>query len=472
MRILPKFIQFLVLAILFSSCSNDDDSPGQNQDFVVAFEHPSTQLNAEESSQEIKLVFSFAAPENGSIKLALDENQISYDNDYATQPEAANHELILDINQGEEETAFSIEQLSDFYEKGSSLEVSIAEVNFSNGIAAGNTSTTINFTESIASGGGINADVGGPNQPNQVFVDLSQQNQEASPRDAWDLGFYSGTENRVIMNYSTQMAVAELAGNDLSNFTEADVQALQNEVQVGTFNPANMEYVDDPSGDLSNTSIREINLDDAENKVYLVNLGYRVPTNEPQTGSIDIAGEHKGWKKIRILKSDEAYILRYADLNDTDYQEVNIAKNSAYNFSFFSFEIQSEVMVEPQKSAWDLNFTVFTNEIPGNGSYTYADFILTNRHGGTRAYQVLTEEYAYNNFNQVDVDYNKFDNDQRNIGSEWRSGGGPDQGPSLKEDRFYVIEDTEGNLYKLRFTQLVDETGARGFPGFEYHLLD
>lgn len=34
--------------------------------------------------------------------------------------------------------------------------------------------------------------------------------------------------------------------------------------------------------------------------------------------------------------------------------------------------------VEPTKTEWDLNFTVFTNEISGYGSYGYSDYVVNN----------------------------------------------------------------------------------------------
>ncbi|WP_304038343.1 HmuY family protein, partial [Mesonia mobilis] len=37
---------------------------------------------------------------------------------------------------------------------------------------------------------------------------------------------------------------------------------------------------------------------------------------------------------------------------------------------------------------------------------------------------------------------------------------------------FYVIEDPEGNLYKLRFTAMMNQNGVRGYPSFEYSLLN
>jgi hypothetical protein len=59
--------------------------------------------------------------------------------------------------------------------------------------------------------------VGGSTQPNQVFVDLSTENTQQINRGSWDLGFYSGTEFRVVINGSVQMAVKNSLQRTLPN---------------------------------------------------------------------------------------------------------------------------------------------------------------------------------------------------------------------------------------------------------------
>src|SRR5690606_29426183 len=162
-------------------------------------------------------------------------------------------------------------------------------------------------------------------------------------------------------------------------------------------------------------AIDEISLDDAENKVYLVNLGYEVGTETPVPGSVAIAGDARGWKKIRVLRSGDSYVLQYANLNDTSHQEVTINKTPGYNATFFSFNTNTVVNVEPEADRWDLNFTVFTNIIEGSGSYAFSDGVLHNRKGGFTAYSVNTAQYAYDSFSASNVVENNFKEDHRAI---------------------------------------------------------
>src|SRR5690606_26059746 len=131
----------------------------------------------------------------------------------------------------------------------------------------------------------------------------------------------------------------------------------------------------------------------------------------------------RGWKKIRVLRDGNNYVLQYADLDATTFEEVTISKNSDYNFTFFSFNTETEVSIEPEKSNWDLNFTYFSNIIPGNGAYGYADFVVNNTKANAQVYMVDSEvetSLSYDNFTLADVVDVNFTNDQRGIGSSWR----------------------------------------------------
>ena len=230
----------------------------------------------------------------------------------------------------------------------------------------------------VIDGAAIAPEVGGPNEPNQVYIDLSTNTTSSVKRDSWELGFYAGSDFRVTLNGSIYMAAGQLSETDIDavTSTSAEVKELQPKVAVGTFDAANTAYVDAPDGTITTKAIAEISSTDANNKVYLLNLGDEIGTEAPTTGSVDISDDSKGWKKIRILKSGNDYVLQYADLDATTHKEVTISKSTTHNFTFFSFNTESEVTVTPEKTNWDLNFTVFTNEIPGYGSYGYSDLLI------------------------------------------------------------------------------------------------
>lgn len=321
--------------------------------------------------------------------------------------------------------------------------------------------------------------IGGPNEPNQVYIDLSTSESTLVNRASWDFGFSTGADFRVIINGSLKMAVKKLETTDITLPQESNAAVA---VGAGT-TLSNNGYVDNPTGVLTGdgagigTAIAEIAANDADNKVYLVNLGFAVSTATPNVGSVSVDGEARGWKKVRILRSGDGYKIQYADLNSATFTEKTIAKDAEFNFSFFSMTTGNTVAVEPKIAKWDINFTTFTNYVNFGSevTYGYTDFIVTNRNGGTQAYEVLVSDgTSYADFTKEHVSESNFlisTTDHRVLGSNWRSGGGPGSLPSIKTDRFYVLKDVAGNLYKIKFLTLTNEEGVRGYPTFEYSLL-
>lgn len=322
----------------------------------------------------------------------------------------------------------------------------------------------------------LEAGVGGANQPNQVYVDLSTAQSTAINRASWDFGFYSGSDFRVIINGSVKMAVKKLETSDITLTQETD-----NGVNVSYNTLVSSGYVDNPTGVLQGagagvgTAIAEVSATDSENKVYLVNLGLLVGTEKPTIGKVSVDGASRGWKKVRFLRNGTGYKIQYADLASSTFTEKTIAKDAGFNFSFFSLSAAKAVSVEPESNKWDLNFSTFTNYL-GTILYGYSDFIVSNRLGGTKIYQVLvTTEVTYDAFVKANVVETNFDAsalDQRIIGANWRNGGSETTLPSIKTDRFYVVKDAAGNYYKLKFLTMTNAAGERGHVTFEYKILN
>lgn len=470
MKILKKYstiILFIAIATLVSSCSEDDSSALTSDPFVVAFQNLSANLGEIEASQEINLVYSETTTQPGSVTLSLAPTNAVYGEDFTTNPPAEGNTLTLPLAQNENGTSFSFIKLTEVFDETVEINFSITSIDYPNAQVQGNTSFLLNSSASL--GRGFIPTVGGPNQPNQVYIDLSTEEQTAIKRDAWDLGFYGGLDFRVGINGSIYMAAAALETSDIDAVTEASVAELQSQVAVGTFDPANEIYIDNPNGDIKKTAIASISETDSENQVYLINLGYSVGTESPAPGAVAVAGEARGWKKIRVLRQADGYLLQYANLNDTTHQEVFIPKNAAYNFTFFSFDTNTTVAVEPAFENWDINFTVFTNVLDGAGSYGFSDGVLHNRKGGVTVYSVDTANIAYDDFQMSDVISSNFNEDQRTIGSSWRDVINDDK--TLIDNIFYIIKGTNGTIYKLKFTALLSDSGERGFPEFKYNLL-
>lgn len=467
------FFTLISLSILLIGCSKDDKT-GSDTEFVAAFENQSISFSTEETQKEIHVIFSQAAPQNGTINISFQIDNMVYGEDFKTTPSANSGILEIPVKAGANQTSFLFHKLTPNPIDGEpekSVEFSIVEVNLPSGITQGNTNLLVTYAESASLGGSFAPNVGGPNEPNQVYVDLSAQTETVVLRDTWDLAFYSGAEFRVKLNSSLYMMAAELQTTDIDAVTVNDVVNLQPKM---AFLAAGSDiYVDQPSGNINETVIEEISATLEENKVYLLKMGNEIGTATPTTGSVGVAGQERGWKKIRIVQDGNEYLLQYADLGATTHKEIKISKDPNFNFTFFSFSTESVVSVEPTKGNWDLNFSTFIEvlDLPSGGlsAYGFSDYVKTNVLAKTKAYRVSTKDFSYENFSMANVSQENFEIDQRTIGSSWRSVTPPDR--FLIDNIFYIIQDSDGNIYKLKFTALMNENGVRGYPEFQYDLL-
>ena len=457
-------LSFIVMA--FTACENDDnDNETANG---IAFSEPS--LNLEVDQTPIQIKFSTPTTTAGTLTLSYKDNAVVYGTDYTTNPVAEAGAIVVPFTKGATTVEFKFNKIVNAIE-GEVKNVVFTIVNVSiDATISGNKTSQVNFNQTASLGTALAAQVGGPSQPNQVYVDLSSGKMMQVSRLSWDLGFYAGSEFRVALNSSVKMSAKKLETINID-----EVQAEDPSMIIGQGSGI-ASQVDGPTGNILETAISEVDANDANNKVYLINMGSN-PGTTPAVGSESAAsGSSRGWKKIRVLKSGNDYKIQFADIASTTHQEVIVSKNAAYNFTFFSLTTNNVVNVEPVKAQWDLNFTTFTNILGGTIPYFYPDYIVNNVKGGAKTYQVLTSEFTYDNFTLANVDNTKLTDDQRNIGSNWRStsvtvDGIPVAQFVLKTDRFFVVKDVAGNIYKLKFTGGANEAGERGFPKFQYSLL-
>lgn len=460
------FFSFLLLAVY--SCKDDDgvDSGA----LAVSFAVPSANLTEEVT--DVVISFSKATTASGTITLGVTETEAEYGVDYTTNPTGSASTLTVPFETGVSKVVFKFNKLVPAVEgevKNVKYTINAISTNYE---ITGNNTTVLNFNETALTGKSLAPQVGGPSQANQVYIDLSSGAMTTVPRVSWDLGFYSGNEFRVVLNNSVKMSAKSLSSTNLATVVAEDNTML---ISQGS---GSINQIDNPTGVITGTAIAEVSANDAENSVYLINLGSNPSTTPPTLGSVAAdSGAHRGWKKIRVLRSANGYKLQYANLDATTFNEVIIDKNSAFNFSFFSFTANATVNVEPQKGKWDLNFTTFTNIYGGNTPYFYPDFVVNNSRGGALAYSVSTADFSYDSFTMANVDQSKFINDQRGIGDTWRatSAPGPDGFPVsqfvLKTNIFFVLKDPAGNIYKIKMTGGALPNLERGHPTFVYSLL-
>lgn len=473
------FMSLFAMGVFLTSCSSDNNHDSNTS--AIAFESKSIDLSGKDDEKEINIVFSEPTFMEGTVELSYKAENLLYGEDFTTTPSGEEGTIEIPFKENVTSTSFTMRKLKDALPgEDKSVSFSIIGTSLENLSPQGNTEVKIAFTEQASLGSSIKPEVGGPNEPNQAYISLKSENQTAIKRDTWDLGFYNGDQLRVTLNSSLKMFAGAIESTDIDAVSDADFDELK--PKMALLSSGSDQFVDDPSGDISKTAIAEISKNDADNKVYLINRGNKIGTETPEIGSVAVDQSNpdepekgkRGWLKVRILVEGNDYILQYAELNDKTHKEVHISKNEAYNFTFFSFETDDIVDVEPAKNDWDLNFTTYTGtlDLPGDygggkSAYGYSDYVTINNLAGVKVYEVMTEDIAYKDFSTHDIDESRLSSDRTVIGDKWRDVFTQ----SARDDNYFILKDVEGNFYKIQFTALVNEDGERGYPAFDYELI-
>lgn len=502
------FASLFACLLILSSCSDDDDKEDLI-DFTVSFSNAAVGLSEQDATADIMLTYSRPATEVGTISVTYTGSNADYGTDFTTSPDGSSGTISIPVAIGDASSTFTFTKLQDAIE-GTTKSVSFTIDGFDNvdWMEGATTDSEVSFTPIAATSGVIDAETGGSNYPNQVYVDLSTGIQTAVRRDTWEIAFYNGTENRVYLNSSLLVAAAELDGiNDLLSVTEEtnlttplELLSYNQPVTVNTVaeliqelpvaytqygnSAENLVFTDNKEGTLEGTAFAEISTTADNNNVYIVSLGSEIPTEPAETGSAAHTGLNRGFMKVRVLSDGDSYTVQYAALDETsNFNEVTVQKNDAFSLSAFSLSQGETVSVEPEKDKWDINISgVFSFYDRGFG-LTYTDYALHNTLGDVGLYQVTLYSVdsetgertdfdvpSYADFSMADVAEAELVYDDRAvIGSGWRSVFGPNK--VVKDDRYFVLKDASGNYYKILFTAFLNAQGERGFPQFTYERL-
>jgi HmuY protein len=190
-------------------------------------------------------------------------------------------------------------------------------------------------------------------------------------------------------------------------------------------------------------------------KFFVIDKGY------------DAAGDAAGFVKIKFEAiNDKKIKFKYANIDENKGTQVDIARTNTYNLVYFSFKTGKEVMVEPPKDDWDLNFTQYIHTFTNPFTPYLVTGVLINPYNTTVAVDSLVD------FAKIDRVFSQnmtFKNNPDVIGYNWKDFI---NGAYITKFNYtYVIKNSKNTLYKLRFTDFYDAQGVKGTPRFEFQRL-
>jgi len=283
----------------------------------------------------------------------------------------------------------------------------------------------------------------GSNYNQQIFYSASEDIVVSSnTKDDWDLGFSSSkNSSEIIINSST-----------FSQISEIEEHLFEDPISITDLkwrwdNPKGVYY-----GVAFNTP--------KSSSTYVIDRGY------------NLDGSARGYRKIRIDSiTNQSYFITYAKLNNGEINNLEIKKDSLFNFQYLSFNKNSLIDIAPRKDSWDLVFTQYTHLFTGNietPAYLVTG-VLTNYLNN-----VLVTKDSVNSFEEININMianYKFSENQDEIGYNWKSFDFENQVYSIKSGITYVIKDVTNRYFKMHFTDFYNDLGEKGHPKFEIQEL-
>ena len=293
------------------------------------------------------------------------------------------------------------------------------------------------------------------NYQNQVYYNLYDSSVVSSNiRSIWDLGFEGSPEGwRVILNTSCFMKSAYLSEQVFG--APSDTTGA-----VWLFNPS-----DGSADSLAIGKWFTVEGDDTlgTNRVLVIDRG------------VDAIGISRGFKQLVIDSlSDGIYYFRIAAFDGTNQQSYSVSKKRDVNHVLFSISNPSEVVSEPARLNWDLLFTQYTTLLFTDVGDPYPYLVTGVLLNPTLVVVAVDSITPFENITFETAQSMNFTKDADGIGYLWKLYDFDGGSYTVNSKIIYVIRDTKGFLYKLRFKdfyKVINSRLRKGYPSFEYQKL-
>lgn len=467
-KLVISFLLLSFVGLVFNSCKKDDPPLPPNQ---VNFS--ATELGFESSSNELKVTVQLSRAEAAAVPVSIgvQAEGLTGGVDFNTTPGISTTDATIPVTIPANSTSAEIT-----ITKSPSLLLSGSEkikltINSAGAVTPGTNKEVIISLSAIVSTGSTGFVLPGKttasNYANGVYVDFSNNAAVAVDRKSWNIAFTTDATFKVILNPAYQTTAAKLNKTDITTpITVADTAGI--ELSHDILDPSTVVLVDDWTGDLTKTVVGDIAANEADNKVFIIGFEGNKTRDK--------------WLKVKVSRNGNGYKVQYANIGSSTITTVNVDKNSDYNLVFLSLESGNAASAEPRSKNWDIQWGYSTYNSGLGSPYWFQDFILLNYIGGAQAAEKLVFESngttpasetttiaAFNAFSASDVASLTFSAKRDAIGDKWRV----TTGSGIRRDRFYVIKDPNGKIYKLRFVKMgVGDTGERGKPEIDFKLLN
>ena len=287
--------------------------------------------------------------------------------------------------------------------------------------------------------------IGDTRYDNQVFWDIRSGQLTSVKRTSWDLAFESAEDgDGIYLNSANFMQIAPAGEEFGRSWSRAEINAL-----VFDFDSA--------SGEREFTALAGWRA--SPGTVYLLDRG------------LDEQLQPRGYVQIQFLgRSGDGYRFRYARQDGSEPREAIVQGREGYTFAYFSFDKHQTVDVAPPASDWDLSFSYYTYKYPDGITYWLTGTLLNP--AGVAATRVSDSLVLWDALSLADTLAFPLSEARDVIGFDWKTYlFGPPARFVTHSEQLYLLRDTEGYYFKLRFLDFYNDQGWKGFPLVETAYL-
>jgi hypothetical protein len=273
----------------------------------------------------------------------------------------------------------------------------------------------------------------GAGYANQVWYSLENDDQEAAPRNEWDLAFdLSGFGTSIHANTVNGVEVYTYPLGDTADWAALDISDIANwEKQYNAEDSWSLGALDQTNGGSNQ---------------FDIGWGiYNVNTHIIYGDSIFVIKLPGGTYKKLVVTSltSGIFYFKYADIDGSNLQEKTLIKADypGKNFGYFSLTNNVALDREPLSADWDLLFTQYTGFVPT--AYPLAG-VLSNLDVTVAQVSGVSDPATYDEF------YAQTYAEESNvIGGDWKSYSGS---WVIQDDLVFFVSTAAGDIWKVVFT--------------------
>ena len=297
-----------------------------------------------------------------------------------------------------------------------------------------------------------------PEYSYQSYFDLSKGEVVAvNDRTEWDLALSTSADNySLYLNTSIFMKAAHTGIFDFSVPVSTAGRDWKFDASNGNpdENAIGKWWIEDEKGVSSN------------GEVILIDLG------------IDVEGFQRGFLKIQptIDPVNGEVSIRVAKPNGTNERIFGVPRNTAQDLVTLSLETgYSDPQPVPSPDKWDLLFTTYTTLLFTDLGEPYPYLVNGVLLNDTLIMAAMDKTVPFVEIDREMADSLTLSGQKDVIGYTWKEANGDMASGNvtytIRTNWSYIIRDSKGLLYKLRFIDFYNDKGIKGYPTFEYQKL-